>query len=86
MSKIREVIKRSVNMGRDVAQLVERQTYNLKVVGLSPGGIYHQSLVSPFQKLWSSAGSGQTINSESKSGSVGDSDHERVSWSLNIQG
>ncbi len=67
MSKIREVIKRSVNIGRDLAQLVERQTCNMKVVGLSPGGDYHQSLVSPSQKLWSLAGSGQTISSVSNS-------------------
>ena len=53
---------------RDVAQLVERRTCNPKVVGSSPGGDYHQSLVSPSQKLWSPAGSGQTISSESESG------------------
>ena len=53
---------------RDVAQLVERRTCNPKVVGLSLGGDYHQSLVSPSQKQWSPTGSGQTISSESKSG------------------
>ena len=55
-------------MERDVAQLVECLTCNPKVVGLSPGGGYHQSLVSPSKKQWSPAGSGQTISSESKSG------------------
>ena len=35
---------------RDIAQLVERQTCNPKVVGSSLGWDYHQSLVSPSQK------------------------------------
>ncbi len=35
---------------RDVAQLVARRTCTPKVVGSSPGGGYHQSLVSPSQK------------------------------------
>ena len=51
----------------DIAQLVERWTCNPgcnpKVVGSSLGG----GLVSAFQKRWFSAGSGQTISSESKS-------------------
>ncbi len=63
--------------------MVERRTCNPKVVGSSPGGDYHQSLVSPSQtNVVPDRVRSDKLALRASLGSVRDSNHERVSWSL----